>query len=65
MTRTLIYVARNRVGPAITRALSDFMSGVKKRRDEVKLVLEHAMEACVGVEIYLYSYLASAVSGVE
>jgi len=53
------------VGPAITRAVSDFMSGVRKRRDKVKRVLEHAMEACVGMQIYLHSFLALAVGGVE
>lgn len=65
MTRILIYAGRIRVGPAITRAVSDFMSGVKTHRDKVKLIPEHAMEACVGVEIYLHSFLASALDGVE
>jgi hypothetical protein len=41
------------------------MSGVPTHTDEVKLVFEHAMEACVGEEIYLHSFLASTVDGVE
>ena len=65
MTRKLIYVGRSRVGSAITRAVSNFMTGVRTHRDKVKLVPEHAMEACVGVETYLYSFLASALDGVE
>lgn len=65
MTRTLIYVGRIRVGPAITRAVSDFMSGVRTHTDKAKRVPEHAMEACVGVEIYLHSFLASALDGGE
>jgi len=56
LTRTLIYVDRSRVGPAITRAVSAFMSGVRTHRDKVKLVFEHAMEACVREEIYLHSF---------
>ena len=53
------------MGSAITRAVSNFMTGVRTHRDKVKLVPEHAMEACVGVETYLYSFLASALDGVE
>jgi len=41
------------------------MSGVWKRRDKLKLVPEHVMEACVGVEMYLHSFLASTLDGVE
>jgi hypothetical protein len=41
------------------------MTGVRTHRDKVKLVREHAMEACVGEEIHFHSFLASALDGVE